>query len=169
MKAISLIFGLAILCISPTISAQGDIVDLAVSSKEHSTLVAAIKAADLVSTLKGEGPFTVFAPTNSAFDKLPAGTLEALLKPEAKNKLTTILTYHVIAGDFAAADVIAAIKNGGGNFTIKTVVGGILTAKIENGNVVLEDEQGNIATITQTDLKASNGVIHVINGVLLPQ
>ena len=130
--------------------------------------MAAVKAADLVSTLQGEGPFTVFAPTNAAFDALPAGTVESLLKPENKSKLTNILTYHVVAGNLKAADVIAAIKKSGGKFMVKTVSGGSLTAKLDGGKVILVDENGNSATITATDLKATNGVIHVIDTVVMP-
>ncbi len=168
MKKIVLIFSLFIMCFSVTAIAQSDVVDVAVSSKDHTTLVAAVKAADLVNTLKGEGPFTIFAPTNTAFDALPDGTLESLLKPESKGTLSKILTYHVVAGNFQAADVIAAIKKSGGSFAIKTVSGGTLTASIKEGNVILTDAGGNSATVTATDLKASNGVIHVIDAVVLP-
>ncbi len=146
-----------------------DIVDVAAGSKNHTTLVAAVKAAGLVETLKGAGPFTVFAPTNEAFAKLPAGTVETLLKPENKAKLTGILTYHVVAGNLNAAAVLAAIKKGNGSVTLTTVAGGKLTAAVESGKVVLTDENGGKATVTATDLKASNGVIHVINAVLLPK
>lgn len=146
-----------------------DIVDIAAGSKDHTTLVAAVKAAGLVETLKGAGPFTVFAPTNDAFLKLPAGTVETLLKPENKAKLSGILTYHVVAGKLDAAAVIAAIKKGNGSVTLTTVAGGTLTAAIENGKVVLTDENGGKSIVTATDLKASNGVIHVINAVLLPK
>ncbi|WP_299769043.1 fasciclin domain-containing protein [uncultured Dokdonia sp.] len=156
-------------CFSTVSIAQSDIVDVALSSKDHTTLVAAIKAADLVNTLKGKGPFTVFAPTNAAFDALPKGTLESLLKPESKSKLASILTYHVVAGNFKAADVVAAIKKGGGKFTIKTVNGGTLTASLKGDNVVLVDANGNTSIISGTDLKASNGVIHVIDSVVLPK
>ena len=169
MKKIFLICTLLTFCISTVSIAQSDIVDVAVSSKDHTTLVAAVKAADLVNTLKGDGPFTVFAPTNAAFDALPKGTVESLLKPEAKKKLTTILTYHVVAGNFKAADVVKAIKNSGGKFTVKTVSGGTLVASIKGGKVVLTDENGNSATVTATDLNASNGVIHVIDSVVLPK
>lgn len=168
MKKIVLIFSAFIFCFTATTFAQSDVVDVAVSSKDHTTLVAAVKAADLVNTLKGEGPFTIFAPTNSAFDALPDGTLESLLKPESKGTLSKILTYHVVAGDFKAADVIAAIKKDGGSFAVKTVSGGTLTASIKDGNVILTDAGGNSATVTATDLKASNGVIHVIDAVVLP-
>ncbi len=148
--------------------AKSDIVDVAAGSKDHSTLVAAVKAAGLVETLKSAGPFTVFAPTNAAFGKLPAGTVDNLLKPESKAQLTGILTYHVVAGSLDAAAVMAAIKTGGGKATLTTVAGGKLTAAIENGKVVLTDDSGGKSTVTATDLKASNGVIHVIETVLLP-
>ncbi len=148
--------------------AKSDIVDVAAGSKDHTTLVAALKAAGLVETLKGAGPFTVFAPTNEAFAKLPAGTVDNLLKPESKAQLTGILTYHVVAGNLDAAAVMSAIKKGGGKVTLTTVAGGKLTAAIENGKVVLTDDAGGKSTVTATDLKASNGVIHVIDTVLLP-
>lgn len=156
-------------CFSTLSIAQSDVVDVAVSSKDHTTLVSAVKAADLVNTLKGEGPFTVFAPTNAAFDALPKGTLQSLLKPESKSKLASILTYHVVAGNFKAADVIAAIKKSGGKYVVKTVNGGTLIASLKGKNVILTDANGNTATITATDLKASNGVIHVIDSVVLPK
>ncbi len=146
-----------------------DIVDVAVSSKAHTTLVAAVKAAGLVETLKSKGPFTVFAPTNDAFAKLPAGTVEGLLKPESKGALTGILTYHVVAGNLDAKAVLAAIKKGGGKVTLTTVAGGKLTASVVEGKVILTDENGGKATVTATDLKGSNGIIHVIDAVLLPK
>jgi uncharacterized surface protein with fasciclin (FAS1) repeats len=150
-------------------SQKKDVVDIAVGSADHSTLVAAIKAADLVTTLKSAGPFTVFAPTNAAFDKLPAGTVESLLKPENKAQLAKILTYHVVSGNLDAAAVIAAIKKGNGKVELITVSTGKLTASMDNGKVKLTDESGNSAYVTATDLKGSNGVIHVIDGVLLPK
>ncbi|MEL6638718.1 MAG: fasciclin domain-containing protein [Bacteroidota bacterium] len=146
-----------------------DVVDIAIGSPDHTTLVAAVKAAGLVETLKGEGPFTVFAPTNDAFGKLPAGTVETLLKPENKAKLTQILTYHVVAGNFAASDVIAAIKSSNGQATFTTVSGGKLRASIVNDSVILEDENGGRAAVTAVDLKGSNGVVHVIDSVVLPK
>lgn len=150
-------------------SAQKTVVDVAVGSKDHSTLVVAVKAADLVSTLQGKGPFTVFAPTNEAFAKLPKGTVENLLKTENKATLAKILTYHVVAGNLDAAAVITAIKDGKGKVTLKTVSGGTLTASLKNGKVILTDEKGGIATVTATDLKAGNGVVHVIDTVLMPK
>lgn len=150
-------------------SAQKTVVDVAVGSKDHSTLVVAVKAADLVSTLQGKGPFTIFAPTNEAFAKLPKGTVENLLKTENKATLAKILTYHVVAGNLDAAAVITAIKDGKGKVTLKTVSGGTLTASLKNGKVILTDEKGGIATVTATDLKAGNGVVHVIDTVLMPK
>ncbi len=145
-----------------------DIIDNAVNSKDHTTLVAAVKAAGLVETLKGAGPFTVFAPTNAAFAKLPAGTVDNLLKPENKATLSGILTYHVVAGDMSAHDLLDAIKKGHGKAELTTVNGGKLTAMRKGGKVMLKDEKGNVATVTIADVKQSNGVIHVINKVLLP-
>jgi uncharacterized surface protein with fasciclin (FAS1) repeats len=154
--------------ISMTATSQKTIVDVAASSKDHSTLVAAVKAAGLVETLNSAGPFTVFAPVNAAFDKLPKGTVETLLKPENQKLLTSILTYHVVAGNIDAAAVVAAIEAGKGKATLKTVSGKKLVASIENGNVVLTDEKGGTAIVTATDLKGSNGVIHVIDTILMP-
>jgi len=145
-----------------------DIIDNAVNSKEHTTLVAAVKAAGLVETLKGKGPFTVFAPTNEAFAKLPAGTVDGLLKPESKGMLTSVLTYHVIAGKLDSESIAKAIKAGNGTAEFKTVSGGKLRAMM-NGpkNVVLKDEKGNIANISTYDVFQSNGVIHVIDAVVM--
>ncbi|PHR12290.1 MAG: beta-Ig-H3/fasciclin [Aequorivita sp.] len=145
------------------------IVANAVNSKDHTTLVAAVKTADLVETLQSDGPFTVFAPTNSAFEKLPAGTVETLLKPENKTKLQTILTYHVIAGKHSASDILKDIKKGNGKATYKTVSGGTLTATMKGKNVMLMDENGGMATVTIADVNQSNGVIHVIDSVVLPK
>ncbi len=146
-----------------------DIVDIASGSKDHTTLVAAVKAADLVATLKGKGPYTVFAPTNAAFAKLPAGTVENLLKPENKATLVSILTYHVVSGNLDAAAVMAAIKAGKGTAVLTTVQGGKLTGSLDKGKVKLTDEKGNSVFVTATDLKGSNGVIHVIDGVVMPK
>ncbi|WP_426058443.1 fasciclin domain-containing protein [Hymenobacter sp. B1770] len=147
-----------------------DIVSNAVNSKDHTTLVAAVKAADLVGTLQGKGPFTVFAPVNDAFENLPAGTVETLLKPENKATLSKVLTYHVVAGKMDSKAIMAAIKAGKGKATLKTVSGGTLTAMM-NGtqNVVLTDESGNTASISTYDVTQSNGVIHVIDKVMLPK
>ena len=146
-----------------------DIVDIAVASEAHTTLVAAVKAADLVTVLKGDGPYTVFAPVNDAFGKLPAGTVEFLLKAENKATLAKILTYHVVAGNLDAAAVLAAIKKGNGSATLKTVSGGTLTASLDNSKVKLTDEKGGSAHVITTDLKGTNGVIHVIDTVVLPK
>jgi len=140
-----------------------------VNSKDHTTLVAAVKAAGLVDTLKGPGPFTVFAPTNAAFAALPAGTVDTLLKPENKAKLTSVLTYHVVAGKMDAAALMTAIKSGGGKATLKTVEGDPLTVTASNGKVMVTDESGGSATVTTADVYQSNGVIHVIDKVLLPK
>jgi len=149
-------------------SAQKTIVNVAISSKAHTTLVAAVKAAGLVETLQSAGPFTVFAPTNEAFAKLPKGTVENLLKPENRASLTKILTYHVVAGNLDAAAVLKAIKGGNGKVTLKTISGGSLTAFLKNGKVILTDEKGGTATVTATDLKAENGLEHVIDAVMMP-
>lgn len=145
-----------------------DIVDNAVNSKDHTTLVAAVKAAGLVETLKSAGPFTVFAPTNEAFDKLPQGTVETLVKPENKATLTKILTYHVVAGRVSAADLVAKIKAGGGKAELKTVSGGTLTAMVDGKKVYLVDEKGGKSWVTIADVFQKNGVIHVVNTVLMP-
>lgn len=150
-------------------SAQKTIVDVAVGSADHTTLVAAVKAADLVTTLQSAGPFTVFAPTNAAFAKLPAGTVASLLKAENKATLAKILTYHVVAGSLDASAVLKAIKAGGGSVTLKTVSGGSITASVKEGKVILTDENGAFATVVATDLKGSNGLIHVIDSVVLPK
>lgn len=146
-----------------------DVVDIAIGSADHTTLVAAVKAADLVTTLKSAGPFTVFAPTNAAFDKLPAGTVANLLKPENKAQLAKILTYHVVAGNMDAATVIKTIKAGKGKAIVTTVSGGQLTVSMDKEKVKLTDESGNSAFVTVADLKGSNGVVHVIDSVLLPK
>ena len=146
-----------------------NIIENAVNSKDHTTLVAAVKAAGLVETLSGPGPFTVFAPTNMAFDKLPKGTVDMLVKPENKAMLTGILTYHVVAGNMSAADLIKAIKDGGGKAMLKTVAGGELTAMQKGKKIVLTDAKGNKAMVTIADVFQSNGVIHVIDTVLMPK
>jgi uncharacterized surface protein with fasciclin (FAS1) repeats len=148
--------------------ANKDIIDNAVNSADHTTLVAAVKAAGLVDTLKGAGPFTVFAPTNEAFTKLPAGTVDTLLKPENKELLSKILTYHVVAGRLSAAQIKKMVKADGGSATLKTVEGGSLTATMDNGDLVLKDEKGMEAHITIANVFQSNGVIHVIDTVLQP-
>jgi uncharacterized surface protein with fasciclin (FAS1) repeats len=145
-----------------------DIVDNAVNSKDHTTLVAAVKAAGLVDTLKSAGPFTVFAPTNNAFSMLPAGTVDTLLKPENKGTLTQVLTYHVVPGRVDAAALVQQIKAGGGKATLKTASGGTLTASMRGKDVVIVDVKGNAAVVTTADVYQSNGVIHVVDKVLLP-
>ena len=145
------------------------IVENAVNSKDHTTLVAAVKAAGLVDTLSGKGPFTVFAPTNAAFAKLPAGTVDTLVKPENKATLTKILTYHVVAGTMTAADLQKAIKAGGGKAMLKTVEGGSLTAEEKGGKIELIDGKGGMSTVTIADVMQSNGVIHVVDTVLMPK
>ena len=145
-----------------------NIIENAVDSKDHTTLVAAVKAAGLVETLQSAGPFTVFAPTNAAFSKLPEGTVENLLKPENKALLTSVLTYHVVAGRMSAADVAKAIKAGNGKAEFKTVQGGTLTAMMYGKEVVLKDSKGTISKITIMDVNQSNGVIHVIDTVVMP-
>ncbi|WP_405378797.1 fasciclin domain-containing protein [Nonlabens sp. Asnod3-A02] len=145
------------------------IVENAVNSKDHTTLVAAVKAADLVDVLSSTGPFTVFAPTNAAFEALPAGTVETLVKPENKEKLQGILTYHVIAGKFNAADVVALIKKNNGKATVKTVAGSELTLSLSGDKVVVTDANGGSATVTIADVAQSNGIIHVVDAVLLPK
>lgn len=146
-----------------------DIVDNAVNSKDHTTLVAAVKAAGLVETLKSAGPFTVFAPTNAAFDKLPAGTVDNLVKPENKATLTTILTYHVVAGKMDSKAIAKAIKAGGGKAELTTVQGGKLWAWMEGKKLVLKDEKGGMSTVTIADVYQKNGVIHVVDTVLMPK
>jgi len=145
-----------------------DIVDNAVNSKDHTTLVAAVKAAGLVDTLKSPGPFTVFAPTNAAFAALPPGTVDTLLKPENKGTLTTVLTYHVVPGRMDSAALMNAIKAGGGKAVLKTASGGTLTAMMSGSNVLVTDAKGGTAMVTIADVYQSNGVIHVVNKVLLP-
>ncbi|HEX8816133.1 MAG TPA: fasciclin domain-containing protein [Terriglobales bacterium] len=145
-----------------------DIIDNAVNSSDHTTLVAAVKAAGLVDTLKGPGPFTVFAPTNEAFAKLPAGTVDNLLKPENKEMLTKVLTYHVVAGRLSASDLKKEIKAGNGQASLKTVNGETLIATMQGKNIVLRDPKGDVSTITIPNVFQSNGVIQVVDTVLLP-
>jgi uncharacterized surface protein with fasciclin (FAS1) repeats len=170
-KMVTGFFMSAVLILSASsVSAQGkDVVDIAIGSPAHTTLVAAVKAADLVGTLKSKGPFTVFAPTNDAFAKLPAGTVETLLKPENKGKLAGILTYHVIAGNLMASDVVDAVKKGKGKAEVTTVNGQKLTISMMGDKVMITDANGNSAHVTAADLKGSNGVVHVIDSVLLPK
>ncbi|MDB5145800.1 MAG: fasciclin protein [Mucilaginibacter sp.] len=179
-KIIIAAFALAAIAIAPKTYAQTkmvggaamyptkNIVENAVNSKDHTTLVAAVKAAGLVETLESAGPFTVFAPTNEAFDKLPAGTVDNLVKPENKATLTKILTYHVVAGRLSAADLWAKIKEGNGKAELKTVEGGTLTVMSKGKDLYLTDEKGGQSWITIADVNQSNGVIHVVNAVAIP-
>jgi uncharacterized surface protein with fasciclin (FAS1) repeats len=172
-KILFAVFAFAIVAFVGTtdVSAQSKdktIVDIAVGSADHTTLVAAVQAADLVTTLQGAGPFTVFAPVNGAFGKLPAGTVDMLLKPENKGMLSKVLTYHVVAGNLDSKAVAKAIKKGNGKAELTTVSGGKLWAMMDGKNVVLMDEKGGRSTVTAVDLKGSNGVIHVIDTVVMP-
>ena len=169
IKSLALLVIASVFSMGAFAQTTADIVDIAAASPAHTTLVAAVKAAGLVETLKSAGPFTVFAPTNEAFDNLPKGTVETLLKPENKSTLAGILTYHVVAGNLDAAAVLNAIKKGNGKVVLTTVAGGTLTATLVGGKVVLTDEKGGTATVVVADLKGSNGVIHVIDHVLLPK
>lgn len=165
----SALVAVVVLLSNASYAQEKDIVDIAAGSEAHTTLVAAVKAAGLVETLKSKGPFTVFAPVNDAFGKLPAGTVDFLLKAENKATLAKILTYHVVAGNLDATAVVAAIKAGNGKAVLTTVSGNILTASIDTGKVKLTDEKGGVAFVTVTDLKGSNGIIHVIDTVVLPK
>ncbi len=149
--------------------AEKNIIENAVNSKDHTTLVAAVKAAGLVETLSGPGPFTVFAPVNAAFDALPAGTVDTLLKPESKDMLTKVLTCHVVAADAMASAIGKMIADDGGTHPVKTVGGCMLQAKMDGDKITLTDETGGVATVTIADVDQSNGVIHVIDKVLLPK
>ena len=152
-----------------TMEAQKDIVSNVVQSEQHTTLVAALKAADLVSTLQGQGPFTVFAPVNDAFENLPEGTVESLLQPQNKSTLQKVLTYHVVAGKYDAGSIVKAIEKGNGKAVLTTVSGDQLTAMMNGDrNVILKDEKGNYANVSIYDVKQSNGVVHVIDSVVLP-
>ena len=178
LAAVSLVTALSAVAAAPAFAdvmvggapmlATKNIIENAVNSKDHTTLVAAVKAAGLVETLQGTGPFTVFAPTNAAFAALPAGTVDTLLKPENKPTLTKVLTYHVVAGKFDAAAISKMIADGKGMATIKTVEGGTLTANASGKTIMLTDEKGGTANVTIADVYQSNGVIHVVDKVLLP-
>ena len=175
------LLSVALLASIPAASAQKDpmvggaamfptknIVENALNSKDHTTLVAAVKAAGLVDTLEGPGPFTVFAPTNEAFDKLPAGTVDTLVKPESHDMLTKILTYHVVAGRISTRDLKKMIDDGNGKAMLKTVQGGSLTATMQGGKFMLTDDKGGMSTITIPNVYQSNGVIQVVDTVLMP-
>ena len=152
-----------------TMPEQETIAEIAMGNEDFSTLVTAVMAAGLAETLNSEGPFTVFAPTNAAFDKLPEGTVSTLVEPANKEKLAGILKYHVVSGEYMAADVVKAINDNDGSFTIPTVQGGELTATLEGENVILTDAAGNKSTVIMTDVDASNGVIHAIDAVVMPK
>ncbi|GAA0728259.1 fasciclin domain-containing protein [Aquimarina litoralis] len=170
-KLIFIASTLFLFVVSQSVFAQSkkDIVDVAASVKDFSTLVTAVKAADLVGALKGDGPFTVFAPTNDAFAKIDSKTLNSLLKPENKGKLTSILTYHVVSGKIDAAAVVKALKGGGGKAELKTLSGATLKVIKKDGKIWLKDQNGNYSPIVKTDVMASNGVIHVIGDVVMPK
>jgi len=148
--------------------ASADLVDTAAGSKVHKTLVAAVKAADLVDTLKSDGPFTVFAPTDTAFAKLPEGTVETLVKPQNKAMLAGILTYHVVAGRVRSSDLVNLINSNGGEASITTVAGGTLSARLSGSNIVITDAKGRATAVTRANVTTSNGVIHFTDGVFLP-
>jgi len=182
IQRLAIAAGIAVACAVPTAFAADNpmvggvpmyanktIVENASTAKDLSTLVAAVKAAGLVETLSGKGPFTVFAPTNQAFEKLPAGTVDTLLKPENKAKLTKVLTYHVVSGTYTAAQLTAAARGNGGSSTLKTVQGEPLTVKLQDGKVWVIDAKGGKASVTTADVKQSNGVVHVVDTVLMPK
>lgn len=182
IQRLAIAAGIAVACAVPTAFAADNpmvggvpmyanktIVENASTAKDLSTLVAAVKAAGLVETLSGKGPFTVFAPTNQAFEKLPAGTVDTLLKPENKAKLTKVLTYHVVSGTYTAAQLTAAARGNGGSSTLKTVQGEPLTVKLQDGKVWVIDTKGGKASVTTADVMQSNGVVHVVDTVLMPK
>jgi uncharacterized surface protein with fasciclin (FAS1) repeats len=168
MKKMGLFVAAGLMSMSLMAQSQNDVVGVAAASADHTTLVAAVKAADLVSTLQGSGPFTVFAPTNAAFGKLPEGTLNSLMEPANKSTLAGILSYHVVAGNFSSKALLAAITEGKGKAILATVAGGKLTATLEQEKVVITDEKGGRAIVATADIAATNGVVHVIDAVLLP-
>jgi uncharacterized surface protein with fasciclin (FAS1) repeats len=169
IKNAVLLFTIGMFSMNVIAQKTGDVTDLIASSKDHATLTAAIKAAGLVETLKGAGPFTIFAPSNAGFAKLPPGTVETLLKPERKAQLSAILTYHVVAGTINAETLAAAIVEGKGKYSIATLAGNVLIASMVDNKIILMDESGGKAIVTMPDVKASNGIIHVIDSVLLPK
>lgn len=152
-----------------TMPAEESIATIAMGNENFTTLVTAIKAADLGETLNGAGPYTVFAPTNAAFDKLPSGTVDGLVKPENKEKLSGLLKYHVVSGEYMASDIVKAINDNNGSFVIKTVQGGELTASLDGDDVIITDASGNKAKVVMADVDASNGVIHAIDAVVMPK
>ena len=169
MKKLVFIFSMVTaLTISTTTIAQKTIVDVAVGNEDFSTLVAALKAADLVSALQGDGPFTVFAPTNAAFSKIDKATLASLLEPKNKEVLSNILTYHVVSAKLMASDVVAALKKGNGKVEVKGLNGQVLTVMSKDGKIWIKDQKNNYGEIVATDVTADNGVIHVIDTVVMP-
>ncbi len=170
-KVVFIIASILMIGFSNTATAQNkqDIVDIAVSVDDFSTLVTALKAADLVGALKGDGPFTVFAPTNAAFGKIDSDTLGSLLEPENREALTGILTYHVISGKIAASDVVAALEKGNGKVDLKTLNGAAIKVMSKEGKIYLKDQNGNYSQIVKTDVMGSNGVIHIIDTVVMPK
>lgn len=169
MKKVVFLFSTIIaLTISNVANAQKSIVDIAVSNEDFSTLVTALKAAELVSALQADGPFTVFAPTNSAFEKIDSNTLNSLLKPENRKALANILTYHVVPAQLMAKDVVAALEKGKGKVEVKALNGQVLTVVQKDGKIWLQDQKGNYSEIVKTDVAGSNGVIHVIDTVVMP-
>ncbi|RNC84926.1 MAG: fasciclin domain-containing protein [Winogradskyella sp.] len=170
MKKLVFIFTTVVaLAFSNVATAQKTIVDVAVGNQDFSTLVTALKAADLVSALQGDGPFTVFAPTNAAFGKIDKAALGNLLKPENKKALTNVLTYHVVPAKLMASDVVAALKKNNGKVEVKGLNGQVLTVMSKNGKIWIKDQNGNYSEIVATDVKADNGVIHVIDTVVMPK
>lgn len=171
-KAMAIAAAAALAIVPATVSAgsgpKGNLVAAAMNSKDHQTLVAAVKAAGLVDTLAGGGPFTVFAPTDAAFARLPAGTVDKLLQPAGRDQLRAVLTYHVVPGSVSSADLVEAIRKSGGRASLKTVQGGTITASLSGGSVVITDAAGGTAKVTKADLVQSNGVIHVTDAVSLP-
>lgn len=168
MRQVILMTVLSVFTLTATFAQKKNVVEIAMGSEDHTTLVAAVKAADLAGTLQGDGPFTIFAPTNAAFEKLPDGTVAALLKPEAKSTLTDILTYHVVSGKFKAKDVAKAIKKGDGEAELEMLNGDKIVAFTKGKDVYIRDEKGNEAKVTAVDLKGTNGIIHVIDSVIMP-
>ena len=170
MKKVALIFTILLaVAFSTNVNAQKTVVDVAVGNENFSTLVTALKAADLVTALQGDGPFTVFAPTNDAFAKIDAATLNSLLEEKNQKALANILTYHVVAGNLTASDVVAALKKGNGKVELTALNGQVLTVMSKDDKIWLKDVNGNYSEITATDVKGSNGVIHVIDTVVMPK
>ncbi len=168
MRQVILMTVLSVFTLTAVFAQKKNVVEIAMGSEDHTTLVAAVKAAGLAGTLQGDGPFTIFAPTNAAFEKLPDGTVAALLKPEAKSTLTDILTYHVVSGKFRAKDVAKAIKKGDGEAELEMLNGDKIVAFTKGKDVYIRDEKGNEAKVIAADLKGTNGIIHVLDTVIMP-